>query len=117
MSFLKYKYTVIKSFIIEPYRKLASVEDIAWMKLSAIISSSTQKYYVDLYYILQNHKLDRLLGMAKKKFPEIDINLIIKSLVYFDDIVEEPIIFKNDNHISLNEIKASLSRRVQEYFI
>ncbi len=82
-----------------------------------LAGGTAQKDYVDLYYILQNHKLDRLLLMAKKKFPEIDINLIIKSLVYFDDIVEEPIIFMNDNHMSLSEIKTFLSRRVQEYFI
>ena len=105
LSFFTYKYPLLKELIVERYLDLASIEDIACMKLSAIVSRSTEKDYVDLYFILHKFSLVKLLDLAQKKFSELDVNLIIKSLIYFDDIVEESIKFKNDNQISLSEIK------------
>lgn len=116
MSFFTYKYPLLKSKINEEYFDLASVEDIACMKLSAIVSRSTQKDYVDLYFVLQEYELGQLLKMANDKFTSLDTNLIIKSLTYFDDIIEEPIVFKNDKNISLEQVKAFLLDCVGKYW-
>ncbi len=94
---------------------MASVEDIACMKLSAIVSRSTEKDYVDLYFIFQKYKLAQLLELAGKKFPALDENLTVKSLTYFDDIIEEAIVFKNNNEVSLGEVKFFLQKVVKEY--
>ncbi len=115
LSFFTYEYTLLNSLLDEKYIRLASLEDIACMKLSAIVSRSTEKDYVDLYFILQNYKLKDLLNLSKKKFPTLDTNLIIKSLTYFDDIIEEEIIFKNNNNISLVEIETFLEKVVRDY--
>jgi len=116
LSFFAYKYPLLNSLISEKYIKLASVEDIACMKLAAIVSRSTEKDYVDLYFILRNNnKLSELLKLSKEKFPALDTNLIIKSLTYFDDIIEEAIVFKNDKNISLDEVKTFLREAVKEY--
>ncbi len=85
------------------------------MKLSVIISRSTMKDYVDLYFILQLVNLDELLEGVIKKFPEIDINLILKSLVYFDDIVDEEIIFKNDQMVTIDSLKQFFKELVKKY--
>ncbi len=105
LSFFSYKYPLLKEIIEEEYIRLASIEDIACMKLSAIVSRSTLKDYIDLYYVLKEYDLSDLLQKMQFKFPTIDTNLVIKSLVYFEDIIEEPIQFKNQNHVSLDEIK------------
>lgn len=94
---------------------MASIEDIGAMKLSAITSRSVLKDYVDLYFILQHIKLGKLLGTAKEKFPTIDVNPILKSLVYFDDIQEEPILFKHDDNVSIESIKSFLTQTVKNY--
>ena len=114
LSFFAYKYLLLNPLISEEYIRLASVEDIACMKLSAIVSRSREKDYVDLYYILQDNKLVKLLWLSQKKFPSLDANLIIKSITYFDDIVEEAIIFKNNKNISLDEIKTFLLKAVKD---
>lgn len=115
ISFFTYRYPLLKPKIDEEYIELASVEDIACMKLSAIVSRSTQKDYIDLYFVLQNHKLSQLLEMTNDKFTNLDTNLIIKSLTYFDDMVEEPIMFKNDKSISFEQVKVFLSNCVRKY--
>ncbi len=117
LSFFKYKYLLLKPLISEPNISLASVEDIACMKLSAIVSRSTQKDYVDLYFILQTHRLSELLAMCIKKIPTLDTNLIIKSLIYFDDIIEESIVFKNDNYVTFDEMKKFMFKTVKEYLV
>ena len=115
ISFFTYKYPLLDELIIEDNFRLASVRDIACMKLSAIVSRSTMKDYVDLYFILQTTTLANLLEGVIKKFPELDINLVLKSLVYFDDIITEEIVFKNDQMVTMEELKKFFIRIISEY--
>ncbi len=93
---------------------LASIEDIACMKFSAITSRSTMKDYVDLYFILHMFPLKDLLDLARNKLPTLDRNLILKSLVYFDDITDDPIRFVTGHEITLGQIKRYLQEEVQK---
>lgn len=106
ISFFYYPYPVIDKFIDEENFKIASIKDIACMKLSAIVNRSILKDYVDLYFILQIESLTILLKFLKNKMPDLDQNLILKSFVYFDDIEQEKILFKNNYTVSLNTIKS-----------
>ena len=115
LSFFAYKYPLLQTLVQEKYLRIASVEDIACMKLSAIVSRSTEKDYIDLYFILQNYTLSALLSLAQKKLPSLDENLIIKSLTYFDDIIEEAIVFKNNHNVSLAEIKTFFQQTIKKY--
>ncbi len=115
MSFFTYKYPLLDELIIEDNFRLASVRDIACMKLSAIISRSTMKDYIDLYFILQTISLNELLDNVVKKFPEIDINLVLKSLVYFDDIINEEIVFKNNQMVTIDDLKQFFKELVKKY--
>jgi predicted nucleotidyltransferase component of viral defense system len=108
ISFFAYKYELIEKIIKEESLNLASIPDIAAMKLTAIISRATNKDYIDLYYVLHEISLNELLEAAKKKYPEIDINLFLKGLVYFDDIEMEPIIFKHNKEIDFDKVKEYL---------
>ena len=85
------------------------------MKLLAITSRSVEEDYVDLYFILRQIRLEKLLAIAKEKFPTIDTNIFLKSLVYFEDIQEEPILFRHNDDIKLEAIKKYLSETVKNY--
>ena len=95
--------------------KIASVEDIGAMKLSAITSRSTLKDYIDIYFILRQIGLNELLDITKEKFPTLNMNLVLKSLIYFDDVQKEPISFKKDNDVSFEEVKKYLENTVKDY--
>ncbi len=115
ISFLKYPYPVIEPYVEDEYFRIASILDIACMKLSAIVGRSVIKDYIDLYFILQSHSLPSILAILDKKMPDLDRNLVLKSLVYFNDITSEPIIFKNGNNVSLDEIKRFLVHEVKDF--
>jgi len=49
-----------------------------------------------------------------EKMPGPDINLVLKSLVYFKDVSAEPIKFKNNNDVSLETVKKFLVEKVND---
>ncbi|MDD3301461.1 MAG: nucleotidyl transferase AbiEii/AbiGii toxin family protein [Patescibacteria group bacterium] len=114
LSFFAYKYKLLKKLVNEPYFNIASVLDIAVMKLSAVVSRATNKDYIDLFFILKELSLAEILIAKNKKMPELDSNLVLKSLVYFQDIKKEPIKFKNNRNIDLQMVKDFFVREVQK---
>ena len=115
ISFFAYPYILLEKCIETEYINLASIFDIGCMKLSALISRSTLKDYVDLYYILQQRPLSSLLLGCNKKFPQLDTNLILKSLVYFDDMDSTPLQFMSGKEVSLETVKLYLQEEVKSY--
>jgi hypothetical protein len=47
------------------------MEDIALMKLDALLSRAMRKDFYDLYFICQKIPLRRLLDLAPKKYPSV----------------------------------------------
>ncbi|MDO8559396.1 MAG: nucleotidyl transferase AbiEii/AbiGii toxin family protein [bacterium] len=114
MSFFGYPYKLIDKITEEKNIRLASIQDIGCMKLSAITSRATNKDYIDLYYILQRISLKDLLEGASRKFYDLDRNLILKSLVYFKDVDAKDINFKNNNYVDFKEVKKFLEKETRK---
>jgi len=114
LSFLSYKYKLIDDVADEENIRIASVPDIACMKLAAIVSRAANKDYIDLYFILKIFSLEDILDKMNEKMPSLDINLVLKSLVYFKDISAEPIKFKNNNDASIEAVENFLVEKVSD---
>ena len=116
ISFMTYDYSVVSPFISTEYLNIASIPDIACMKLSTIMQRSALKDYVDLYEIMKIYTLEQLLSFTKKKYPMIDSTIILKSLSYLEDIVDEPLIYKNEeSKPSINVLKQFFQNEVKKY--
>lgn len=114
LSFFTHPYKLIRDTLQEEHLTLASIEDIACMKLSAITGRASNKDYIDLYFILDKFSLQDILEFAREKYPELDRNLILKSIVYFDDVVEERILFKNKREVSFKDVQKRLQQEVKK---
>lgn len=114
ISFFTYKYKLIEKTIGDKNLTLASIEDIACMKLSAITGRASNKDYIDLYFILKSLSLSDLLDKSHRKHPQLDRNLILKSLVYFEDVTHEKIVFKNNNHVTFEKVEKRLKSEVKK---
>lgn len=112
ISFMTFPYQVLGNPITEPYLVIASLADIAAMKCNALVSRSVLKDYVDLYVLLDHISLAEILSFCAQKFPSLDRNLILKSMVYFDDIEEEPIRFTG-HPIALAAVQTRFRAEVQ----
>ncbi len=116
LSFFHDPYLILEPLIELEHLQLASVIDIGCMKLSAVVSRAAMKDYVDLYFILQMISLEELLVKCEQKLPSLDRNLILKSLVYFEDIIEEPIHYIPTREVSNDDIKGFLKTEVKKNF-
>lgn len=97
LSLMYYPYPLLRPPLQDdgdvPGLSLASVEDIAVMKLSAIGGRGARKDFYDLYQIYHqcpSFNGKRLLNCAKEKFgPDVDLNYMLMGLSFFDDAEAE----------------------------
>ena len=69
---------------------LASPEDLACMKLSAIAQRGARKDFCDLYALGKtSFSLQEMLDFYRKKFSIRDIGSVLYGLIYFDDTESE----------------------------
>lgn len=92
VTFLQYRYPMLKS--VQHWKDMdcdiASLEDLACMKLSAIAQRGARKDFCDLYALGKtSFSLQQMLGFYQKKFGIRDIGSVLYGLVYFDDAEEE----------------------------
>jgi len=88
VSAMRYRYPLLRPVVHsdEFSCDLASVEDIACMKLSAIVGRAEKKDYVDLATIAAHgYDLGALLGMYQNKFGVDSVMPPLQALSYFDD--------------------------------
>jgi len=92
ISFLQYQYPLLRDTIEYKGAQLASLLDIALMKITAIASRGARKDFIDLHFILKNLSLQEVLDHFPEKFPieKIDPYHYIKSLTYFEDAENDP---------------------------
>lgn len=91
--------------------RLASVNDIAAMKISAIINRGTKKDFIDLHFLLQKMSLSHILDLYDHKYPDGSRFIAIKSLTYFEDAEDDPMPFMF-NDITWNDVKVSIITEV-----
>jgi hypothetical protein len=92
VSFLQYQYPLLKP--LEQWNEmscpLASLEDLACMKLSAIAQRGARKDFCDIYTLGEKaFSLSQMLGFYQKKFGIKDVGSVLYGLVYFDDAESE----------------------------
>lgn len=89
VDFVNYRYPLLRPIIKDSRLRLASPEDIAAMKMSAIAGRGSKKDFIDLYLLLQHFSLKEIVHFYLEKFPDGSEFLVLKSLTYFDDAEKE----------------------------
>lgn len=107
-----YPYKWIDEPVVEDGITLASVKDIAAMKISAITNRGTKKDFTDLYFLLQQFTFQEIIELYKTKYPDAVMFTTLKSLAYFDDAEPEPMPYMLEN-VSWEQVKTTISKLVQ----
>jgi predicted nucleotidyltransferase component of viral defense system len=93
ISFFRYRYPLIGEPTTALGARIASLQDLAAMKLDAISRRGTRRDFVDLYFIAKSGlPMADALQYYRQKFAGLNVNVIhvIKSLVYFADAEKDP---------------------------
>jgi predicted nucleotidyltransferase component of viral defense system len=83
--------------LLKPFLELENVlyfsfEDIAAMKLHTICGRGKRKDFFDIYALLEIYKWDDLTDLFKEKYSEDQYYILWKSIKYFVDAEEDPVI-------------------------
>jgi hypothetical protein len=92
VTFLEYKYPLLNAptHWKEVGCSLASMEDLACMKLSAVAQRGARKDFCDIYALgTKQFSLIEMLDFYREKFGIQDIGHVIYGLAYFDDAESE----------------------------
>jgi hypothetical protein len=116
-SFLEFHYPLLKAPVIWELNgtALASLDDLACMKLSAIAQRGSRKDFYDLHILLSRHRtMTDLIGLYQLKFKVSDISPILFGLSYFRDAENEadPEMLIN---ISWKQVQQDILRWLKEY--
>lgn len=94
--------------------RIATIEDIAAMKLDTISRGGRKKDFWDLLEILETHRLTDLLDVYQKKYPWFEIKDVVNGLSNFTiaEQMPDPICYKNKNWDS---IKAEMMEQAAKF--
>jgi predicted nucleotidyltransferase component of viral defense system len=110
LSIFEYKYPLLEETMPFEGLRLASLADIAAMKINAIESRGTRRDFIDVYFLSKKYTLEEMLNFYQKKYSVLEDHLysLLRSLDYFEDADQE------------NQMPQMLSpvtwEKVKEYF-
>jgi hypothetical protein len=110
-----YPHPQIRAVQIEDGIPMYADEDIAAMKIQAILGRGKKKDFWDLALLLNEYGLEKVINWHKEKFPNQMLLISIpQTITYFDDaeLSQDPHCLKNR---SWDDVKQTIRKAVREY--
>jgi len=94
--------------------RMASLQDIAAMKLHAITGRGRKKDFIDFYFLLQHFSLKQMIEFYQKQYPQNSLFMVIRSLSYFNDAEPDimPTMFID---VSWGEMKSAIQNAIENF--
>jgi len=106
VDFITHDYPYINPPLKEYGLTFLSKEDIAAMKLNAVIQSGKRlKDFIDIFYLLEYFSMNDMLNFFEIKYAHVNPLVALKAVNYFKDIdetIDPPKLLKS---VSINQIK------------
>ncbi|MBI2326390.1 nucleotidyl transferase AbiEii/AbiGii toxin family protein [Candidatus Collierbacteria bacterium] len=120
LSVFYYPYPLIDGLLEWEGKKMASLKDIAAMKVVAIVQRARQRDFIDMYYLIQKLKIEEIIKSVYKKYPWYEENnrILFTALTYFEEADSDPEAGKIavvDQSVTWEKVKASIKDSVSEY--
>jgi predicted nucleotidyltransferase component of viral defense system len=116
-DFLNYPYPVMTKPKYVDGLRILTVPDIAAMKIAAINNRGAKRDFYDLYFLLDNFKMQELVGFFSKKYKVQNLFSIYRSLTYYEDAEADadPVLLLNKS-LTWEMVKERLDNIVGEIF-
>jgi len=114
---IAHKYPFVREPVFKSGISIMSEEDIIAMKLNAISMSGQRiKDFIDIYFLLEKYDISAMLRFYTSKYNQKNDLLIIKSLIYFEDVdeAEWPVLIKEPN-LKWSKVKKKIEKNVMAY--
>lgn len=93
LSFFYYPYKLLSPTLSWHNIQLAQCEDIAAMKLNALIRRGSKKDFIDMFFLSQKLGLKKIFDLSLNKFSSFPSFYLqaARALVFFEDAEREPL--------------------------
>lgn len=115
VDLIHYNFELIQPLGIYEKVRIVSLQDIAAMKIQAILGRGAKKDFFDLFELLKHFSLQDIIQFHKMKYPTQTLPITIPQvLTYFEDAdeSEDPISLRND---TWDDVKKGLQKVVNDY--
>lgn len=121
VGFYGYGFPLVAPFVKFDSVRLASIQDIALMKLDAMLSRAARKDFYDLYFICQEISLKQIFGKATQKYPQVrDFEVqTTKRMVFFENAEDEsdPLFLKNVSWQTVKEYFIQQAKEIEQSWL
>jgi hypothetical protein len=113
---ISHKYPAVKQIETIQGIRMMSLEDIAAMKINAIVHSGQRiKDFIDIHYLLQQFEYNDILEFYCSKYPNVDRTQARNSLLYHNDIdFNVPVILK-DKSLKWQHVSTSINNAIAKH--
>lgn len=114
VDFLRHNYPDLESQVIFDGIRMASLRDIAAMKVNAILNSGSRiKDFIDVAYLGRYLTMNEMVSSYTQKYPGLNEMMILKALLYFDDVdYSTEIVLLGNNDFSFARIKSLIQKMI-----
>lgn len=117
-SFFYYPYKLLRQPLSIEGVSVVRSEDIAAMKLVAISQRGKRRDFFDMYYLISDFSLDKIIELTQEKFPEFDVYNGLRGMVFFNDADQDAEIKRIkvfDFKLSWRKVKKIIQQEVFKY--
>lgn len=113
---IAHRYPYVKPLIIIQQIRMLSLEDIAAMKINAIVGNGSRiKDFIDVYYLLKQLSYNQIIASYLIKYPDVSADIARASLLYHKDIdFTTSIVLLNDK-IEWKDIEKDIRKAISAY--
>jgi hypothetical protein len=111
VDLIAHEYPLVSPLNVEQNIRMASLADIAAMKLNAIIGNGTRlRDFIDMAYLSSSLTFAEMINAYKKKYSWRNAVLVVKAINYYRDIYFKVAMQVLDSHYTWQTIKARLDQ-------
>jgi hypothetical protein len=114
VDFIHFKYKIIRPIVEIDKIRLASVDDIAGMKLDAITGRGKKKDFYDLFFLLKIYSLEKLFELFLEKYPHQTVFHVARSMSYFADAENDITPEVLDKKLTWEKVKKAIANEIRK---
>lgn len=115
-DFISHKYPSNKPIETIDGIRMMSNADISAMKINAIVNSGQRiKDFIDMHYLLKELPLENMLKYYCEKYPNVNADTAISSLLYHNDIDFSVQVMLMDSKLKWKDIETSIKNAIADY--
>lgn len=114
VDFIRFRYPFAQKIQMIDTIRLVSKQDIACMKIDAIVGRGKKKDFCDLYFLLKHYPLSDIMNWYAQMYQHSTLFYVYKSLTWFEDADIDAELMVFDKTYSWEKAKKTILQAIEK---